>query len=56
MLGISGALIAGGLRKVLSGMVSKGIVDVIVSTGAILYQTITLLWGTGTTRDSEFRR
>jgi len=38
MLGISGALIAGGLRKVLSGMVSKGIVDVIVSTGAILYQ------------------
>ncbi len=38
MLGISGALIAGGLRKVLSGMLSKGIVDVVVSTGAILYQ------------------
>lgn len=38
MLGLSGALIAGGLRKVLSGMINKGIVDVIVSTGAILYQ------------------
>jgi len=38
MMGLSGALIAGGLRKVLSGMVAKGIVDVIVSTGAILYQ------------------
>jgi deoxyhypusine synthase len=38
MLGLSGALIAGGLRKVISDMISKGIVDVVVSTGAILYQ------------------
>jgi deoxyhypusine synthase len=37
-LGLSGALIAGGLRKVISDMISKGIVDVVVSTGAILYQ------------------
>lgn len=37
-LGLSGALIAGGLRKVVSDMISKGIVDVVVSTGAILYQ------------------
>ncbi|MBM5804922.1 MAG: deoxyhypusine synthase [Candidatus Verstraetearchaeota archaeon] len=38
MLGLSGALIAGGLRKVIRDMISKGIVDVVVSTGAILYQ------------------
>jgi deoxyhypusine synthase len=38
LLGLSGALIAGGLRKVISDMISKGIVDVVVSTGAILYQ------------------
>jgi deoxyhypusine synthase len=38
MLGLCGALIAGGLRKVISDMISKGIVDVVVSTGAILYQ------------------
>lgn len=37
-IGLSGALIAGGLRKVISDMISKGIVDVVVSTGAILYQ------------------
>lgn len=37
-LGLAGALIAGGLRKVISDMISKGIVDVVVSTGAILYQ------------------
>ncbi|MDH5806143.1 MAG: deoxyhypusine synthase family protein [Candidatus Methanomethylicaceae archaeon] len=37
-LGLAGALIAGGLRKVISDMILKGIVDVIVSTGAILYQ------------------
>ncbi|MGQ9759210.1 MAG: deoxyhypusine synthase family protein [Candidatus Methanomethylicaceae archaeon] len=37
-LGLSGALIAGGLRKVISKMISEGIVDVVVSTGAILYQ------------------
>ncbi|MDI9643919.1 MAG: deoxyhypusine synthase family protein [Candidatus Verstraetearchaeota archaeon] len=38
MMGLSGALIAGGLRKVISSMVKNGIVDVLVSTGAILYQ------------------
>jgi deoxyhypusine synthase len=38
LLGLSGALIAGGLRKVISDMIAKGIVDTVVSTGAILYQ------------------
>ncbi|MBI2079123.1 deoxyhypusine synthase family protein [Candidatus Micrarchaeota archaeon] len=37
-LGLSGALIAGGLRKVISDMVKNNLVDVIVSTGAVLYQ------------------
>ena len=37
-LGLSGPLIAGGLRKVVRDMIEYGIVDVIVSTGAILYQ------------------
>ncbi|MCQ5376611.1 MAG: deoxyhypusine synthase family protein [Candidatus Methanomethylicia archaeon] len=37
-LGLSGALIAGGLRKVISTLVRKGLVDAVVSTGAILYQ------------------
>ncbi len=40
MLGLSGALIAGGLRKVIRDLVHVGFVDVIVSTGAILYQDI----------------
>src|SRR5579875_3835660 len=40
MLGLSGALIAGGLRKVIRDLVEAGFVDVIVSTGAILYQDI----------------
>jgi len=38
MLGLSGALIAGGLRKVLRDMVAYGLVDCIISTGAVLYQ------------------
>ncbi len=38
MLGLSGALIAGGMRKVIRDMIAYGIVDVVVSTGAILYQ------------------
>jgi len=38
MLGLTGALIAGGLRKVIRDMIACGIVDVVVSTGAILYQ------------------
>jgi len=40
MLGLAGPLIAAGLRKVLHDLVSGGFVDVIVSTGAILYQDI----------------
>lgn len=37
-LGISGPLIAAGLRKTLSGLVKNGMVDVIVTTGAIAFQ------------------
>ncbi|MEM3567036.1 MAG: deoxyhypusine synthase family protein [Thermoplasmata archaeon] len=40
IMGLSGALIAGGLRKVIADMIKYGIVDVLVSTGAILYQDI----------------
>ena len=40
MLGLAGPLIAGGLRQVIREMVEFGLVDVIVSTGAILYQDI----------------
>ncbi|MGI0083954.1 MAG: deoxyhypusine synthase family protein [Nitrososphaerales archaeon] len=38
MMGLSGALIAGGLRKVIRDLMAAGFVDVIVSTGAIMYQ------------------
>ena len=38
MLGLAGPLIAGGLRKVIRDMVNNKMVDVIVATGAILYQ------------------
>jgi deoxyhypusine synthase len=37
-IGLSGALIAGGLRKVIRDLVEYGLVDVIVCTGAIAYQ------------------
>ncbi len=40
LLGLAGPLVAGGLREVLREMVAFGLVDVIVSTGAILYQDI----------------
>ncbi len=40
LLGLAGPLIAAGLRKVLRDLVAGGYVDVIVSTGAILYQDI----------------
>ncbi|MBU0687537.1 MAG: deoxyhypusine synthase family protein [Candidatus Margulisbacteria bacterium] len=40
MLGLAGPLIAGGLRKVIRDFVAAGLVDVIVSTGAIIYQDI----------------
>jgi deoxyhypusine synthase len=45
MLGLSGALIAGGMRKVIRDLVAAGFVDVIVSTGAILYQDIYQAYG-----------
>ena len=38
LLGLAGPLIAAGLRKVLRDLVHYGMVDVIVSTGAVLYQ------------------
>lgn len=37
-LGLAGPLVAAGLRKVIRDMVHYGLVDCIVSTGAILYQ------------------
>ena len=40
LLGLSGPLIAAGLRKVLRDLIDWGLVDVVVSTGAILYQDI----------------
>ena len=39
-LGLAGPLIAGGLRQVIREMVEHRLVDVVVSTGAILYQDI----------------
>jgi deoxyhypusine synthase len=39
-LGLSGPLIAAGLRKVLRDLIDWGLVDVVVSTGAVLYQDI----------------
>jgi len=38
MLGLAGPLIAGGLRKVIRDMIQFKLVDVVVSTGAIIYQ------------------
>jgi deoxyhypusine synthase len=40
LLGLSGPLIAAGLRKVIRDMIDWGLVDVVVSTGAVLYQDI----------------
>jgi deoxyhypusine synthase len=39
-LGLSGPLIAAGLRAVLRDLIDWGLVDVVVSTGAVLYQDI----------------
>lgn len=39
-LGLAGPLIAAGLRRVLRDLVAEGVVDVVVSTGAILYQDL----------------
>src|ERR1017187_2737267 len=38
MLGLAGPLTAAGLRSVIRDLVAGGYVDVVVSTGAILYQ------------------
>ena len=40
LLGLAGPLIAGGLRQVIRELVEFGLVDVVVSTGAVLYQDI----------------
>ena len=40
LLGLAGPLIAAGQRKVLRDLVEWGVVDVVVSTGAILYQDL----------------
>jgi deoxyhypusine synthase len=40
LLGLSGPLIAAGLRKVLRDLVDWGVVDVVVATGAIFYQDL----------------
>jgi len=40
LLGLAGPLVAGGLREVIREMVEFGLIDVVVSTGAILYQDI----------------
>ncbi|MBI4126902.1 MAG: deoxyhypusine synthase family protein [Deltaproteobacteria bacterium] len=40
LLGLAGPLIAAGLRKVIRDMIVNRMVDVIVSTGAILYQDL----------------
>ncbi len=40
LLGLAGPLIAAGLRKVIRDLVVGGYVDVVVATGAILYQDI----------------
>ena len=44
-LGLAGPLIAGGLRKVIRDMIEYGIVDAVVSTGAILYQDLFQTFG-----------
>ncbi len=40
LIGLSGPLIAAGLRRVLRDLVKWGLVDVVVSTGAIYYQDL----------------
>ncbi len=40
LLGLAGPLVAAGLRKVIRDLIAAGAVDVVVSTGAILYQDI----------------
>jgi deoxyhypusine synthase len=40
LLGLAGPLVAGGLRQVIREFIANGLVDVLVSTGAILYQDL----------------
>jgi deoxyhypusine synthase len=40
LMGMSGALVAAGLRKTLADLIEKGMVDVLVTTGAIIYQDL----------------
>jgi deoxyhypusine synthase len=40
LLGMAGPLVAAGLRKTIRDMIESGIVDVVVSTGAIIYQDV----------------
>lgn len=40
LLGLAGPLIAAGQRKVLRDLIDWGVVDVVVSTGAVLYQDL----------------
>ncbi|MFQ5482221.1 MAG: deoxyhypusine synthase family protein [Nitrospinaceae bacterium] len=47
MLGLAGPLIAAGLRKVIRDMIHHNMVDVVVSTGAILYQDLYAAMGAG---------
>ncbi|MDH5457509.1 MAG: deoxyhypusine synthase family protein [Nitrospinota bacterium] len=47
MLGLAGPLIAAGLRKVIRDMIHHNMVDVVVSTGAILYQDFYAALGGG---------
>ncbi|MGC8631330.1 MAG: deoxyhypusine synthase family protein [Thermoprotei archaeon] len=60
-LGLAGPLIAGGLREVIRSMVDLGLVDVIVSTGAIMYQDVyqargyNHYMGTPNSNDAELR-
>ncbi|MGA8542253.1 MAG: deoxyhypusine synthase family protein [Thermoplasmata archaeon] len=62
LIGLSGPLIAAGLRKVLRDLVDWGVVDVVVSTGAVLYQDLYQSiggrhWiGTPSADDVELRR
>ena len=39
-LGLTGPLIAAGLRRVIAGLIKDNLVDVVVSTGAIIYQDL----------------
>jgi deoxyhypusine synthase len=39
-LGLAGPLIAAGLRRVIRDLIEGGVVDVVVSTGAVLYQDL----------------